>query len=62
MTKMIRIENADTSNHKVRVIVQERNADGEWKEVGSLTLDTPTQMVSQTIWRERRLVIEEVIE
>ena len=30
MTKTVRIENGDTSNHKVRVQSQIKNAQGEW--------------------------------
>lgn len=60
MTKSVRIENADTSNHPVRVTVQERNASGEWVDRPSpVQLDHPTFMTTLTIYDGRRLVIEE---
>ena len=60
MTKAVRIENADTSNHKVRVYVEDKNAAGEWvRSTEPAQLDVPTAMLTQTIWKERRVVIEE---
>jgi len=60
MTKTVRIENADPSNHPVRVTGQTLQADGTWKDEASSTqLDFPTAMAQQTIYRERRIVIEE---
>ncbi len=59
MTKNIRIENADTSDHPVRVSVQERR-EGEWQTIRTVQLDHPTALAIETIWRDgRRLVIEE---
>lgn len=61
MTKSIRIENADTSDHKVEVVTQNLNAAGEWVDSPSpARLDYPTAQVSLTIWDSRRLVIREV--
>lgn len=60
MTKLVRIENADTSIHKVRVFKEHRNEAGEWVRVGpAAELDTPTQMAADYIHSHQRLVIEE---
>jgi len=60
MTKTIRIENADTSNHPVRVTGQYKNAEGQWlDETSSIQLDHPTRQVEQTIYGARRIIIEE---
>lgn len=61
MTKAIRIENADTSSHKVLVHTEERNAAGEWVRLPSpVALDYPATMTTAPIWANRRLVVEEV--
>lgn len=63
MTKSVRIENADISNHKVKVQGQLLNAQGEWvDEITSTDLSYPTQMVTQTIFKERRIIISEIFE
>jgi len=59
MTKQIRIENADTSNHLVRVHVEQRGADGQWTRVRTLECDYPTAMATEYIHASQRLVIEE---
>ena len=67
MTKSVRIENADANiEHKLRVRVEEwragpeNNGGGSWHDTGeSHALDYPTAMLTTTIWRTRRLVIEE---
>lgn len=60
MTKSVRIENADNSSHKVRVYAEDKNAAGEWvRSTEPAQLDLPTAMITSTIWKERRLVIEE---
>jgi hypothetical protein len=60
MTKSVRIENADTSDHKVNVFVEQKNAAGEWvRQGGPTSLNFPTQLHTGTIFREQRLVIEE---
>jgi hypothetical protein len=62
MTKSIRIENADTSDHKVNVFVERKNATGEWERVGDpIKLDHPTFMHVGTIWQGQRLVVEEAL-
>jgi len=61
MTKQIRIENADTSDHKVAVEVwQKSGSDAPDTLVKTLPLDYGTAMVSETIWKERYLVVKEV--
>lgn len=60
MTKLIRIENADTSNHKVLVEV--------WTDLGtepprlekSFDLNSPTQMISEYIYGNRYITVREV--
>lgn len=62
MTKAIRIENADTSSHKVRVFKEQKNPAGEWVRNmdTAIELDHPTQMATDFIHSHQRLVIEEV--
>lgn len=61
MTKAVRIENADTSNHKVEVYCEEFE-NGEWRRVANTfaRIDLPTMMSTQTIWKGRRVVVQEV--
>ncbi len=60
MTKQVRIENADTSSHPVRVTGQYKDAAGNWiDEASSTQIDFPTAMNTQFIHSGRRLVIEE---
>jgi hypothetical protein len=61
MTKHIRIENADTSDYKVRVYVETQLEDGSWhRDPMPTELDYPTAMTSELIWKGKRLVIEEL--
>lgn len=62
MTKQIRIENADTSHHNVKITVQRKNAAGEWEDVPaeSTDLNTPTQLATKYIHSHQRLVVEEI--
>ena len=60
MTKSIRIENADTSDHIVSVQTQDRQTDGTWLNVGApLMLPHPTAMQTLTIWDSRRYIVSE---
>jgi hypothetical protein len=60
MTKQVRIENADTSNHPVRVTAQVKNEAGEWvDEPGYTQINNPTAMVHAYIHAGRRIIIEE---
>lgn len=58
MTKQIHVVNGDASIHPVNVIVQERIKD-EWVDIETLKLDCPGQLITKTIWKERRLIIME---
>lgn len=61
MTKAIRIENADTSDHKVVVQVWEKPVDGSHaKMIDENPLNNPTEMIEKTIWKDHFLVIKEV--
>lgn len=59
MTKQIRIENADTSEWKVRVYVEHKDANGQWQRVKTVQADYPTALVSEYVHPQQRLVIEE---
>lgn len=61
MTKHVRIENADTSDHKVKVFIEERSNTGEWirGEQEPMPLSYPTAMTTLMIHSGRRLVVEE---
>jgi hypothetical protein len=62
MTKTVRIENADNSDHKLIVYTEELNPEGIWVrslEQGQL-LRYPTAMLSASVWATRRLVVEEI--
>lgn len=66
MTKHIRIENADLSDWKVKVLIQDRqynaetdSCDGEWKTTETHDLNSPTQLLTHFITGSRRIVIEE---
>lgn len=64
MTKNVRIENADTGDHKVRVRAQYLNAAGEWADAPAeppVELLYPTSLTTLTIWKEKRLIIEEIV-
>lgn len=63
VTKAIRIENADTSNHKVRVFVERMDEAGKWvrgEPPQFVDLNTPTQLVQDYVHSGQRLVVEEV--
>lgn len=60
MTKSVRVENADTSSYKVKVFVEDKDAEGNWVRQDTPTgLDFPTAMQTFGIHSSRRLVIEE---
>jgi hypothetical protein len=61
MTKRIRVENADTSDHKVMVQVFEKPVGGgHAKLVKESPLNYPTSMLEETIWKNHFLVIKEI--
>lgn len=60
MTKKVRIENADTSNHRVRVFVERLNEAGEWVRTDPpVELDFPAALHEGWIHQGQRLVVEE---
>jgi len=60
MTKMIRIENADTSSYKVKAYVEDL-IDGVWTRNGTVVdLDHPAAMREMYLTNTRRVVVEEV--
>ncbi len=60
MTKHVRIENADTSEHKVVVQTWERGVDGQPDVLKfEEDLEHPTAMLTGTIWKERYLIVRE---
>ena len=59
MTKQIRVENADMSEHKVRVYVEQQDARGAWVRVKTIKANYPTAMATEYIHSTQRLVIEE---
>lgn len=60
MTKMVRIENADTSSYKVVVEVWQKWDDGRPDElVEKINLDGPTQLRECYIYSHRYLVVKE---
>ncbi len=64
MTKSVRVENADTSNHKVVVEVwDEFIIDGLITDrlVETINLSNPADMTTKTIWGTRYLVVKEAI-
>lgn len=61
MTKQVRIENADLSNHKVLIEVWFKGVNGEPDtKATEYSLGAPTSLVTETIWKEKYLVIREV--
>lgn len=62
MTKKVRIENADTSNHRVRVFIERLNEAGQWVRAphdAPVELDFPTALHEGWIHQGQRLVVEE---
>lgn len=55
MTKNIRIENADTSDHKVVVEIWDGDVLAETHD-----LNIPTQMLEKAIWQGHYIIIKEV--
>jgi hypothetical protein len=63
MTKAVRIENADTSNHKVKVMVYDMVGaepdPAKDRLVMTRDLDSPTQLASEYIHSTRYIVVAE---
>lgn len=62
MTKQIRVENADTSNHKVEVQVWDEYPGQPANLVKTVSLDHPTSLATECIHSGRYLVIKEKTE
>ena len=58
MTKQVRIENADTSDHKIVVQTWRKSADGDVM-VKEEHADYPTAMVTGLVFQEQYLIIME---
>lgn len=60
MTKRVRIENADSSDHKLVVQTWEKSGgDAPDVLVEEQPLNNPTDLLEATIWQERYLVVKE---
>ena len=60
MTKSVRIENADTSNHELVVETWEVDLNGERTLVHATPLTHPTAMATLTVHATRYLVVKEM--
>lgn len=61
MTKAIRIENADTSNHKVQILVMAPGRLGAPDTVvRTLDLNLPAQQITEYVHSGQYLVVKEV--
>ena len=60
MTKAIRIENADTSNHIVSVELWQEVEGQEDVLISATPLNYPTAMATVTIWKNRYVKIKEI--
>lgn len=61
MTKQVRVENADTSDHKLVVEVWDNSFDGQPDAlVQTIELNYPTAMAMPSIWKGRYLLVKEV--
>ena len=61
MTKTVRIENADTSTWKVKIVAEYLQEDGTWKESiePPQVLHYPADLATLTVWKGKRLVVSE---
>ena len=59
MTKLVRIENGDTSNHRLKVEVFDVTANGENVLVETRALDYPTDMIGLYVFGNRFIKISE---
>lgn len=59
MTKKIRVENADTSDWKVKVEVWQTNADGISLKVKEMEIDNPCEQIEEYVHDGQFLVIKE---
>lgn len=59
MTKKIRVENADTSDHKVDIEVWEKRTEQPDALIKTVALDHPTSLSEEFVHSTRYLVIKE---
>ena len=59
MTKEVRVENADTSDHKILVEIW-KSHDGVDTKIDTRLLNHPTDMTELMIWDGRYLIVREV--
>lgn len=60
MTKIIRIENADVSDHNVLIQIFIKGSNGEPDNmVGEKELNNPTEMCEVAVWEDQYIVIKE---
>ena len=60
MTKTVRIENADTSDYRVKITVQDKGINGDWQDIQVVNLDYPTaQSNGLYLTSTRRFIVEE---
>ncbi len=63
MTKAVHIINGDTSNYRVKVLLQDSTITSEgkkeWATTEVLQMYTPGQLTTRHIWDSRRIIIEE---
>lgn len=61
MTKKVRIENADNSNHKLVVQTWKKSPEGEPDVLVSETaLNNPADLTEAYVWKEQYLLVKEV--
>ena len=60
MTKKVRIENADTSDHKLIVQTWQKVEGGADQLVSEQELNNPTDICDGMVWAEQYLVVKEV--
>jgi len=61
MTKTVRIENADNSDHKIVVQTWQKVVDGGPDTmVNEQALNNPTDMCSEMVWDNQYLIIREI--
>ena len=61
MTKRVRIENADNSDHKLVVQAWQKGRDSEPDiMVSEQELNTPTDLCDGMVWTDQYLVVKEV--
>lgn len=64
MTKQVRIENADCSPVKIRIVEEFKNSMGDWvaNNPEGFILKYPFELIPGTVYKGKRLIITEVEE